>query len=154
MYFVDFNKLAVKSETDYSEVNIPICFSSAEDAKDINIREFDNYCVGALSKIFDKPAFTTKPCLFNFTFNYKNVDDDTFISCVHIILSTFFLSICTVDKREREYRLDVPDELKLKCHAGFNLLKRAINYKTLITDQINIHISCGDYRYNLVEQEN
>lgn len=55
------------------------------------------------------------------------------------ITALFFDSICTDERREREARLDVPDDLAASVHMSLGALKDAINYKTTI-DNFNLVI--------------
>lgn len=93
----------------------------------------------------------------SFTFELRSsdgiIDADEFESFVNVCLSWFFAAFVEMTPREREKRLDVPENLKQDVNCSLSLLKRAINYTTPI-DKFNITIRCGDLRFELVGEEN
>ena len=79
------------------------------------------------------------------------LNEDDFESAVCCVLSSFFN--CLIGKegagRQRERRLDVPENLKKDVNCNMSLLKRAINYKTQV-DKFQLTISSRSLKYILV----
>ena len=93
----------------------------------------------------------TRPHLFQYELEVKKeLSVESFESAIKLILAAFFEALIEQPKkgRPRERRLDVPEELK-QANCNMSLLKRAINYKTIV-DKFQIEIRCGDLNYNLV----
>lgn len=73
---------------------------------------------------------------------------DASIAADEMIANSFFEAITTEELRNREYRLDVPENLK-KANMNLSYLKRAVNQKTII-DNFNLEVTCGVYTWKLV----
>lgn len=92
---------------------------------------------------------------FNITIldqDYKGLGEEDFESAVNCALSCFFEEMIggrLGSGREREYRLDVPENLKTEVNCNMGLLKRAINYKTKL-DRFQLTISSRMLQYILV----
>lgn len=92
--------------------------------------------------------------VYSFEINVSSTDGDIneeqFESVVHVGVSAFFNNLINGKLgRPRERRLDVPDNLKENVNCNMSLLKRAINYRTLI-DKFQLQIKTGGLIYILV----
>lgn len=87
----------------------------------------------------------------NYVFYVKNkIDDDKdFITLTDIFTLVFCHKITTKEKRDREMRLDAPENLLNKVHLSRWLIKNLVNYKTLINN-FNLHIICGEFTYAML----
>jgi hypothetical protein len=94
--------------------------------------------------------------IYNFAFDILTENDtgleiEEFESAVHCILSNFFSVL--IGKlalgRPRERRLDVPEDIKKQVNCNMSLVKRAINYKTLV-DRFQLTIYSRTLKYKLV----
>lgn len=74
-----------------------------------------------------------------------------FLQVVNVFIAEFFKFITTTEKRNREYRLDVPPELKV-LKTSLSAVKKAINYKT-ITDLFNVTIIMGDVKWSIADEK-
>ena len=85
------------------------------------------------------------------TTGQDELTEDDFESAVCCTLSMFFDAL--ISKlgvgRQRERRLDVPENLKKDVNCNMSLLKRAINYKTQV-DKFQLTISSRGLQYILV----
>ena len=75
---------------------------------------------------------------------------NNFLSIVNVGCIVFFNLLTQTDKREREYRLDVPQSLK-NIKVSMSLLKRAVNNKT-INDVFNFTIKYKDLFFVLCDE--
>ena len=94
------------------------------------------------------------PQLFRFTIIAHELTSENeipfFETCVNLILSSFFNYNLRLQRgRNREHRLDVPENLVPYLHVSNRLIKSAINYETLF-DCFNIEISMGNLRYSMI----
>lgn len=94
------------------------------------------------------------PQLFRFTIVAHELTSENeipfFETCVNLILSSFFtFNLRAKYGRNREHRLDVPENLVPYLHVSNRLIKSAINYETLF-DCFNIEITMGSLRYNMI----
>lgn len=76
---------------------------------------------------------------------------DASIAADEMIANVFFEAITTNELRNREYHLDVPENLK-KTNMSLSYLKRAVNQKTII-DNFNLEVTCGVYTWKLVNDK-
>ena len=89
--------------------------------------------------------------IYNFAFDLLGeIEEEEFESAVNVILAAFFeMMISSKLGRARERRLDVPENLKKEVNCNMSLLKRAINYKTVV-DRFQLTIGCRSLQYILV----
>lgn len=81
---------------------------------------------------------------------YQGLSEEDFESAVNCALSAFFNEMVNGKLgREREYRLDIPENLKTEVNCSMGLVKRAINYKTKL-DRFQLTISSRTLQYILV----
>lgn len=109
-----------------------------------------------LKSLFDKAAQkmllnvkTTDANIFEFVINKEDAAAEDFITYANLILSSFFNEILKKYGRAREYRLDVPENIKRQVNCNMTLVKRAINHATYV-DKFNVWIKCRDFRFELV----
>ena len=160
MYFINLNKLVIEKNYHSEQFNFNIDKDIVSDEK-VNLKDiytaFDN-----VFNNFSVP-FSSEELAAAFIVDIKpsadvNIDIDnesdvlsSFLTVVNIGLARFFSHFITSSVRERELRLDVPDNLKqLKCSMG--LLKKAINNKTLC-DSFNLIINYGPLSYILADEK-
>ena len=92
---------------------------------------------------------------FNITIldqDYKGLPEEDFESAINCALSCFFDNLIGGKLgigRQREHRLDVPENLKTEVNCNMSLVKRAINYKTKL-DRFQLTISSRMLQYILV----
>ena len=82
----------------------------------------------------------------------EELPEDDFESVVNCTLTCFFDALVGgkfAVGRNRERRLDVPENLKLEVNCMMSALKRAINYQTKI-NRFQLTISSGELKYILV----
>lgn len=92
---------------------------------------------------------------YNFVFDMcSNINEEEFETVVNVILAAFFEIITGQLRfgRNRERRLDVPEELKTSVNCSMSLLKRAINYRTVV-DKFQLVVNCGEFHYVLVGED-
>lgn len=94
--------------------------------------------------------------IYNFAFdilteNGTGLEIEEFESAAHCILSNFFSTLIGESTlgRPRERRLDVPEDIKKQVNCNMSLVKRAINYKTLV-DKFQLTIYSRTLQYILV----
>jgi hypothetical protein len=141
MYVINLEEMKQEKIYNYEtrEINIPITLT---EAYDMNVSKFKEMIKNAINK-------ENLSSLTDYCFNIK-LDDNLSadeeveaIVCVsELITNTFFQTITTEEDRNREYRLDLPDNLTV-LNMNRLYLKKAINYKTLI-DKFQISIKFGD----------
>lgn len=145
--YVDLKDLKVKTINSDEEIiitkgthiNIP---------KNLSILELNSLIKYAAKKLV---ADLDKDKIYNFAFDLLGeIEEEEFETAVNVILAAFFeMMIDTKLGRPRERRLDVPENLKKEVNCNMSLLKRAINYKTII-DRFQLTIGCRSLRYILV----
>ena len=79
----------------------------------------------------------------------EELSEEVFETAVNVLVAEFFKGIRINQGRQRERRLDVPDELKQNVHCNMSLLKNAINYNTLI-DKFQLGIINRELAYIMV----
>ena len=89
--------------------------------------------------------------IYNFVFDImpEELSEEVFETVVNILVAEFFKGIRINQGRQRERRLDVPDELKQNVYCNMSLLKNAINYNTLI-DKFQLEIVNRELVYIMV----
>ena len=110
--------------------------------------------VGEVFQILDVNRAVLAPQYFHFTIIADELISENeipfFETCVNLILSSFFnFNLRAQYGRNREYRLDVPENLVPYLHVPNRLIKSAVNYETLF-DCFNIEIAMGNLRYNMI----
>lgn len=87
------------------------------------------------------------------TDRYGELNEEEFESAVNCALTYFFDALVGREGRARERRLDVPEHLKRNINCNMSLLKRAINYQTLVNN-FQLEIVGRGFIYNLVGDPN
>ena len=160
MYYINLNKLVIEKNYHSEQFNFNIDKDIVSDEK-VNLKDIYTAFDNAFNN-FSVP-FSSKELAAAFVVDIKpsadvNIDIDnesdvlsSFLTVVNIGLARFFSHFITSSVRERELRLDVPDNLKqLKCSIG--LLKNAINNKTL-WDSFKLIINYGHFSYILADEK-
>ena len=144
--YLDLADLKIKSITKGNEivtkgVNIEI-------NEDMSINEMTLVSKEAVKSILEN-LNTNK--IYNFIFDVisEELSEEVFETAVNVLVAEFFKSIRINQGRQRERRLDVPDELKQNVHCNMSLLKNAINYNTLI-DKFQLDIINRELAYIMV----
>lgn len=141
MYVINLEEMKQEKIYNYEtrEINIPLTLN---EAYDMNVSKFKE----VIKNIINKENLSS---LTNYCFNMglgDNLSTDEEIEAVvcisELITNTFFQIITTEEDRNREYRLDLPDNLTV-LNMNRLYLKKAINYKTLI-DKFQISIKFGN----------
>ena len=145
MEYLDLNKLEVRGITEFT--NIRECrVSISDDDLDMPLSQFYNKLTNELQPLF-KQLKDDVPTLFNIVLDcgYISYDDietltDDFVSFSEQITSIIFSHLVdSTQPRQREFRLDVPTNLKQEVFMPLHWLKNAINYRTKI-NKFNIMI--------------
>lgn len=145
MEYLDLNKLEVRGITEFT--NIRECrISISDDDLDMPLSQFHNKLTNELQPLF-KQLKDDIPTLFNIVLDceYLSYDDietltDDFVSFSEQITSIIFSHLVdSTQPRQREFRLDVPTNLKQEVFMPLHWLKNAINYRTKI-NKFNIVI--------------
>lgn len=145
MEYLDLNKLEVRGITEFT--NIRECrVSISDDDLDMPLSQFHNKLTNELQPLF-KQLKDDVPTLFNIVLDcgYLSYDDietltDDFVSFSEQITSIIFSHLVdSTQPRQREFRLDVPTNLKQEVFMPLHWLKNAINYRTKI-NKFNIVI--------------
>ena len=144
--YLDLTDLKIKSITKGNEivakgVNIEI-------NEDMSINEMTLVSKEAVKSIL-KNLDPNK--IYNFIFDVipEELSEEVFETAVNVLVAEFFKGIRINQGRQRERRLDVPDELKQNVHCNMSLLKNAINYNTLI-DKFQLEIVNQELVYIMV----
>jgi len=74
-----------------------------------------------------------------------------FLSIVNVGCAVFFGLLTQSDRREREWRLDVPSNL-MGIKTSRSLMKKAVNYKT-VNDVFNFTIKYKDLFFTLCDEK-
>lgn len=141
MYVINLEEMKQEKIHNYEtrEINIPITLT---EAYDMNVSKFKEIIKDTINK--ENLSSLTDYC-FNIKLddNLSTDEEVEAIVCIsELITNTFFQTITTEEDRNREYRLDLPDNLTV-LNMNRLYLKKAINYKTLI-DKFQISIKFGD----------
>ena len=146
MEYLDLNKLEVKKTDDFF-THFHECRMVISDADlDMPLSQFHNKLTNELQPLF-KQLKDDAPTLFNIVLDcgYISYDDietltDDFVSFSEQITSIIFSHLVdSTQPRQREFRLDVPTNLKQEVFMPLHWLKNAINYRTKI-NKFNIVI--------------
>lgn len=76
---------------------------------------------------------------------------NNFLSIVNVGCAVFFSLFVTSERRDREWRLDVPAQLKV-AKTSFSLMKKAVNYKT-VNNIFNLTIKYKDLFFVLCDEK-
>ena len=141
MYVINLEEMKQEKIYNYETrvINIPITLA---EAYDMNISKFKEIIKNIINK--EDLSSLTDYC-FNIELddNLSADEEVEAIVCIsELITNTFFQTITTEEDRNREYRLDLPDNLTV-LNMNRLYLKKAINYKTLI-DKFQISIKFGN----------
>ena len=145
MEYLDLNKLEVRGITEFT--NIRECrISISDDDLDMPLSQFHNKLTNELQPLF-KQLKDDAPTLFNIVLDcghltYDDIETltDDFVSFSEQITSIIFSHLVdSTQPRQREFRLDVPTNLKQEVFMPLHWLKNAINYRTKI-NKFNIII--------------
>lgn len=144
--YLDLTDLKIKSITKGNEivtkgVNIEI-------NEDMSINEMTLVSKEAVKSILEN---LNPNKIYNFIFDVilEELSEEVFETAVNVLVAEFFKGIRINQGRQRERRLDVPDELKQNVHCNMSLLKNAINYNTLI-DKFQLDIINRELAYIMV----
>lgn len=83
--------------------------------------------------------------IYNFAFDVlttqnEELSEEDFETVVNLVVSAFFRHLKVNLGRQRERRLDVPENLKTGVNCNLSLIKNAINYQTLVDRfQLTVH---------------
>lgn len=143
--YVDLKDLKVKTINSDEEIitkgthiNVP---------KDLSILELSSLIKHAVKNLV---ADLNEDKIYNFAFDLLGeIEEEEFETAVNVTLAAFFEMMVGKLGRPRERRLDVPENLKKEVNCNMSLLKRAINYKTVI-DRFQLTIGCRSLQYILV----
>ena len=144
--YLDLGDLKIKSITKGNEivtkgVNIEI-------NEDMSINEMTLVSKEAVKSILEN---LNPNKIYNFIFDVipEELSEEVFETAINVLVAEFFKGIRINQGRQRERRLDVPDELKQNVHCNMSLLKNAINYNTLI-DKFQLDIINRELAYIMV----
>ena len=144
--YLDIADLKIKSITKGNEivtkgVNIEI-------NEDMSINEMTLVSKEAVKSILEN---LNPNKIYNFIFDVipEELSEEVFETAINVLVAEFFKGIRINQGRQRERRLDVPDELKQNVHCNMSLLKNAINYNTLI-DKFQLDIINRELAYIMV----
>lgn len=151
MYFINLDKLKIVKGYNF------------ETREEDLITDLPNTGIKKLSLMAKEAAekmCTVLPAIeCNYVFNINpddtsaadDLDAEDFLTAVNVIISAFFEVITTEQKRDREYRLDVPGKLK-GIKMSLSTLKKAINSKTIV-DNFNLTVHYKDLVFVLCDEK-
>ena len=144
--YLDLADLKTKSITDRSEII----------TKGIDITITENMSINEITLVSKEAVKILLENLnpneiYNFVFDImpEELSEEVFETVINILVAEFFKGIRINQGRQRERRLDVPDELKQNVYCNMSLLKNAINYNTLI-DKFQLEIVNQELVYIMV----
>lgn len=129
--------------------------------KDCSIGGFAAQVRTKIAAILPKPViFELDEGVFDFTAQIEVQDEDEIndvMECItHVVLTVVFQYVTLLDSRDREHRLNIPEDWKSDVFAPISLLKRAVNNLTILNAlNIIIHFTYQGIdigHYNLVNQ--
>ena len=146
--YLDLADLKTKSITDEKGDKIITKGTSIRISEDMTINEITLISKEAV-KIILEDLNPNK--IYNFIFDVmpEEFSEEVFETVVNVLVAEFFKGIRINQGRQRERRLDVPDELKQNVYCNMSLLKNAINYNTLI-DKFQLEIVNRELVYIMV----
>ena len=144
--YLDLADLKIKTIADSSEII----------AKGTRVKISENMTINEITLISKEAVKNLLKDLdpnkiYNFIFDVisEELSEEAFETAVNVLVAEFFKGIRINQGRQRERRLDVPDELKQNVHCNMSLLKNAINYNTLI-DKFQLDIINRELAYIMV----
>ena len=144
--YLDLADLKIKSITKGNEIV----------TKGVNIEINENMTINEMTLVSKEAVKSILENLnpnkiYNFIFDVipEELSEEVFETAVNVLVAEFFKGIRINQGRQRERRLDVPDELKRNVHCNMSLLKNAINYNTLI-DKFQLDIINRELAYIMV----
>lgn len=145
MEYLDLNQLEVRKTSEFADVR-ECRITISDNDLDMPLSQFHNKLTNELQPLFEQLKDDV-PTMFNIVLDcgYLTYDDieiltDDFVSFSEQITSVIFsYLIDSTQPRQREFRLDVPTNLKEKVFMPLHWLKNAINYQTKI-NKFNIVI--------------
>lgn len=146
MEYLDLNKLEVRKTDEFTHVR-ECRLNISDNDLDMPLSQFHNKLTNELQPLFEQLEDDV-PTMFHIVLNCEDIpyDDietltDDFISFSQQITSVIFSHLIgeTAQPREREFRLDVPANLKEQVFMSLYWLKSAINYQTK-TNKFNIMV--------------
>lgn len=157
MKLVNFNTLKIHE----AEVKPNIYAESLTWNKDCSIGGFAAQVRTKIAAILPKPViFELDEGVFDFTAQIEVQDEgeiNDVMECItNVVLTVVFQYITLLDSRDRERRLNIPEDWKSDVFAPISLLKKAVNNLTIINAlNIIIHFTYQGIdigHYNLVNQ--
>lgn len=148
MLFVDFNNLKIIKDFNYHTEEYSLMYNAGG-----SLTETSQQIKTLLERVIKHEALATY-YIIHFEDDVEWNEEETennFIGVVNTTLMNFFKIMTDPQKRQREYRLDVPDKLK-GLHMSYSLLKKAINQNN-INDIFNITITYKDLVYILCDEK-
>ena len=144
--YLDLADLETKLITDRSEIITK--GTSIRITEDMGINEITLISKEAVKNILED---LNPNKIYNFLFDImpEELSEEVFETVINILVAEFFKGIRINQGRQRERRLDVPDELKQNVYCNMSLLKNAINYNTLI-DKFQLEIVNQELVYIMV----
>ena len=144
MEYLDLNQLEVRKTSEFADVR-ECRITISDNDLDMPLSQFHNKLTNELQPLFEQQDDV--PTMFNIVLDcgYLSYDDieiltDDFVSFSEQITSVIFSHLVdSTQPRQREFRLDVPTNLKEKVFMPLHWLKNAINYQTKI-NKFNIVI--------------
>ena len=146
MEYLDLNQLEVRKTSEFADVR-ECRITISDNDLDMPLSQFHNKLTNELQPLFEQLQDDV-PTMFNIVLDcgYLSYDDieiltDDFVSFSEQITSVIFSHLIgePTQPRQREFRLDVPTNLKEKVFMPLHWLKNAINYQTKI-NKFNIVI--------------
>lgn len=150
--FLDLNSLKVVIATDEEIITKGVVVNISEN---MSISTLGTIMRDAVKNLV---ADVNDDKVYNFAISvqkedYSELNEEVFESAVSCALAYFFDALVGKLGRPRERRLDVPEHLKRNINCNMSLLKRAINYQTLVNN-FQLEIVGRGFMYNLVGDPN
>lgn len=146
--YLDLADLKIKTIADEKDSEIITKGTSITITENMSINEITLVSKEAVKSILED---LDPNKIYNFIFDVipEELSEEAFETAVNVLVAEFFKCIRINQGRQRERRLDVPDELKQNVHCNMSLLKNAINYNTLI-DKFQLDIINRELAYIMV----
>lgn len=154
MYFIDFTKRKIVKSYNFHECEITIPLS--KQVYDGSILDLKAAVKQAMAdKIVAHETATSFVIHVVADWIAAEDEDDQsefFLALTNTIIIELFSAIVLPTKRQQEYRLDAPAEMKKYARMSFGLLKQASNNE-MTNNIINLSIDLnGDFFYDLLDQ--
>ena len=150
--FLDLNSLKVVIATDEEIITKGVVVNISEN---MSISTLGTIMRDAVKNLV---ADVNDDKVYNFAISvqkedYSELNEEVFESAVSCALASFFDALVGKLGRPRARRLDVPEHLKRNINCNMSLLKRAINYQTVVNN-FQLEIVGRGFMYNLVGDPN